>query len=214
MTLCVKICGLTRPEDVAAAVAAGADAVGFVLYERSRRYVSLARLAGLTAGVPAGVLRIGVVVNAAPERVGQAVAAGGLHVIQFHGDETRAMVAEFTAARAWQAVSLNTLADIEVAMPSPAERLVVDASGTADHGGTGRLCDWSLAATLARRRPVLLAGGLTPGNVADGVCQVRPWGVDVSTGVEIIPGIKDAGRLRDFVAAAREAAHGIEPWGP
>lgn len=206
MILCVKICGLTRLEDVDAAVAAGADAVGFVLYERSKRYVPPARLAGLTARVPPGVLRVGVVVNATPEALVAAVAEGRLDVIQFHGDETVAGIAAFGAARAWQAVGLSGPADVERALRSPAERLVVDAAGAPERGGTGRLCDWSLAADLAQRRPVVLAGGLHPANVADAVRRVRPWGVDVSSGVEMAPGVKDPVRMRDFVATARAAA--------
>jgi phosphoribosylanthranilate isomerase len=212
VNLCVKICGLTRAGDVEQAVAAGADAVGFVLYERSPRHVPVERLAELACRVPAGVLRVGVVVNAPAEQVLRAVAAGGLHAIQFHGDEPDALVAGFAAARAWRAVGLRSEADVEAALRSPAERLVIDAVGAAGRGGTGQVCNWGLAAALARRRPALLAGGLRPENVAEAVRQVRPWGVDVSSGVEITPGVKDAQRLRDFIAAARAAASATEPW--
>lgn len=206
MNLCVKICGVTRPGDVESAVAAGADAVGFVLYERSPRFVPLERLRELTALVPPGVLRVGVVVNAPLQRVLRAAAAGGLDVIQFHGDESDALLAGFAAARVWRAVRLESGANVEAAARCPAERLVVDAGDGALRGGTGKVCDWSLAAELARRRPVLLAGGLTPANVAGAVRQVRPWGVDVSSGVEAAPGVKDSDLVREFVAAARAAA--------
>ncbi len=206
MNLCVKICGVTRPGDVESAVAAGADAVGFVLYERSPRFVPLERLRELTALVPPGVLRVGVVVNAPLQRVLRAAAAGGLDVIQFHGDESDALLVGFAAARVWRAVRLESGANVETAARCPAERLVVDAGDGALRGGTGKVCDWSLAAELARRRPVLLAGGLTPANVAGAVRQVRPWGVDVSSGVEAAPGVKDSDLVREFVAAARAAA--------
>jgi phosphoribosylanthranilate isomerase len=209
MTVCIKICGLTRPEDVECALAAGADCVGFVLYERSPRCVPVEGLAELAACVPPGILRVGVVVNAAPELVLRAVAIGRLGVVQFHGDESGARVAAFTAARAWRAVGLRSAADVEDAVRLPADRLVVDAVGGAGRGGTGQLCDWALAAALARRRPVLLAGGLRPDNVGAAVRRVRPWGIDVSSGVERAPGIKDAQRLSDFIAAARAAAASV-----
>ena len=203
MTPRVKICGLCRPLDVTCAVAAGADCVGFVLYEKSPRYVSGARLAALSALVPPGVLRVGVVVNATPEAVAEAVATGQLDVIQFHGDETDHEVAAFRLASAWRVVRLQVLADVEHAALTPGAVLVVDAGGAAGRGGTGQVCDWALAALLARRRQVLLAGGLRPENVAEAVRQVQPWGVDVSSGVEAAPGIKDHDRVRRFVAAAR-----------
>jgi phosphoribosylanthranilate isomerase len=203
MTPCVKICGLCRPEDVACAVAAGADCVGFVLYAKSPRYVSRERLAALAALVPAGVLRVGVVVNASATAVAEAVAAGHLDVIQFHGDEADREVAAFRLARAWRVVSLQEPADVERAAGLPGEVLVVDASSAAGRGGTGRVCDWTLAAHLAQRRRILLAGGLRPENVAEALRQVQPWGVDVSSGVEAAPGSKDHDRVRRFVAAAR-----------
>ena len=199
----VKICGLCRSEDVACAVAAGADCVGFVLYEKSPRYVCAERLAELAALVPPGVLRVGVVVNATPEAVAVAVAAGHLDVIQFHGDEADDMVAAFSLARAWRVVSLRQPADVECAARLSGEGLVVDAGNAVSRGGTGQVCDWALAALLAQRRRVLLAGGLRPENVAAAVRQVQPWGVDVSSGVESAPGIKDHDRVRRFVAAAR-----------
>ena len=200
----IKICGLCRPADVTCAVAAGADCVGFVLYAKSPRYVAVECLAELTALVPPGILRVGVVVNAAPALVAEAVAAGRLDVIQFHGDEADDEVSAFRLASAWRVVSLSVPADVERALRLPGEVLVVDAGSAAGRGGTGRLCDWALAAQLAQRRRVLLAGGLRPENVAAAVRQVRPWGVDVSSGVEAAPGQKDPERLRRFVAAARD----------
>jgi len=206
MTLCVKICGLTRLEDVRCAVAAGADCVGFVLYERSPRYVSPEQLRCLATGVPPGIRRVGVVVNASPEQLQEAVAAGGLDVIQFHGDESAAYLRAFRLASVWQAVGLRSVADVELAATSPAEVLVADAVGQATRGGTGATCDWALAARLAEHRRILLAGGLRPETVAAAVARVRPFGVDVSSGVESSPGIKDHDRVRRFIAAARHAA--------
>jgi phosphoribosylanthranilate isomerase len=210
MTPCVKICGLCRPEDVLCAVAAGADCVGFVLYEKSPRYVSPERLGALAALVPAGVQRVGVVVNATPAAVAEAVRVGRLDVIQFHGDETDLEVAAFHLASAWRVVNLHEAAEVERAVLTPGAALVVDVGGAAGRGGTGTVCDWALAAQLAQRRRVLLAGGLRPENVAEALRQVQPWGVDVSSGVEAAPGIKDHDRVRRFVAAARGSARALQ----
>jgi len=206
MTVCVKICGLTRLEDVRCAVAAGADYVGFVLYERSPRYVPLEVLRRLAAAVPPTVRRVGVVVNADPAQLAQAVTAGRLDVIQFHGDETADVLRSFRLATVWQAVALRAAADVAAAADSPAEVLVADAAGHTARGGTGQVCDWTLAAQLAGRRRMLLAGGLRPETVAEAVERVRPYGVDVSSGVESSPGVKDHDRVRRFIAAAKEAA--------
>ncbi|NLF16574.1 MAG: phosphoribosylanthranilate isomerase [Lentisphaerae bacterium] len=206
MTLLVKICGLTRPSDVEAAIAAGADCLGFVLAPESPRCVSLAQLRALTAAVPPGIRRIGVVVNADRDLLAAAVEAGGLDAVQFHGDETAEALRAFTATTAWQAVALRTPADVDAAAGSPAAMIVADAAAPGRRGGTGTLCDWGLAEALARRRAVVLAGGLRPENVADAIAAVRPHGVDVSSGIESSPGCKDPTRLRDFIAIARAAA--------
>ncbi|MBN2452433.1 MAG: phosphoribosylanthranilate isomerase [Lentisphaeria bacterium] len=208
MTLLVKICGLTRPEDVRLAVEAGADALGFVLVPTSPRFVKAASLPGLTAAVPEGVLKVGVVVHATAAEVAEAVRLGGLDVIQFHGDEEPSRLAAFRLATAWKAVTLRRAADVEAAVPLPAAVLVADAGTASMRGGTGRTCDWSLAAALARRRRTLLAGGLTLDNVAAAIAAVRPHGVDVSSGLEAAPGIKDPTRLREFIHRARAAAAG------
>lgn len=211
MTLLVKICGLTRPADVDMAIAAGADCLGFVLAPESPRCVSLAQLRALTAAVPAGIRRIGVVVNADRDVLAAAVEAGGLDAVQFHGDETAQALRAFTATTAWQAVALRTPGDVDAAAGSPAAIVVADAAAPGQRGGTGTLCDWGLAAALARRRAVVLAGGLRPENVADAIAAVRPYGVDVSSGIESSPGCKDPTRLRDFIAIARAAAAAAGP---
>jgi len=211
MRVMIKICGLTRREDVAAALAAGADALGFILYERSPRYVPLERLKSLTADVPPAVQRIGVAVNASPAALEAAVREGGLDVIQFHGDETEAVLTAWHLSETWKAIGLRTVEDVRIAVRIPARVIVVDAVDTPARGGTGTLCDWSLAADLASRRRIVLAGGLRQENVEEALTTVRPWGIDVSSGVEVVPGVKDHERIRQFVATARRTADHLPP---
>jgi phosphoribosylanthranilate isomerase len=187
----IKICGLTRVDDVAAAVAAGAWAVGFVLWPGSPRAVTPEQVRRLTDGVPKHVRRVGVTVNASVEEVLRWRDAAGLTTIQLHGDEDPA---PFLAAGLdlIKAVSLQDEADVLRAAALPPEvQVLVDAHDPTRRGGTGERADWTLARTLAGQRPVLLAGGLRPGNVPEAIRVVAPWGIDVSSGVERAPGIKD-----------------------
>lgn len=202
----IKICGLTRREDVAAAVEAGAWAVGCVLWPGSARGVTPAQARGLMQDVPPHVKRVGVVVNASVEEARAWCDAAGLTTIQLHGDED---AAPFLAAGldVIKAVSLATDADVERAAALPAPVLVlVDAVDPVRRGGTGQHADWSRAAALAARRPVLLAGGLRTGNIGAAIAAVTPWGVDVSSGVESAPGIKDAALIG---ALLRNAEFGV-----
>jgi phosphoribosylanthranilate isomerase len=188
----IKICGLTRRGDVAAAVEAGAWAVGCVLWPGSARAVTPAQARGLMQDVPPHVKRVGVVVNASVADARAWREAAGLTTIQLHGDED---AAPFLAAGldVIKAVSLETDADLERAAGLPSPVLVlVDAADPVRRGGTGQRANWARAAALAARRPVLLAGGLRPGNIGEAVSAVAPWGVDVSSGVESAPGLKDA----------------------
>lgn len=199
----VKICGLTRAEDAQAAAAAGADMVGFMFYPRSPRYVTFAQAVAVGRVLPPYVVRVGVFVNPEPEEVTAAIASCGLMMLQFHGDEPAEFCSQFglmaiKAFRIRDAASLAALADY------PTEAWLLDAWSPAAHGGTGERFNWDLAVQAkALGRPVLLAGGLTPENVAEAVKQVRPFGVDVSSGVESAPGLKDAAKIRAFVAAAK-----------
>jgi phosphoribosylanthranilate isomerase len=198
----VKICGLTRREDVDAAVDAGAWAVGCVLWAGSARAVTPAQAREVMCDVPPQVKRVGVVVNATIDEVRRWRDAAGLTTIQLHGDER---VDEFLAAGldVIRAVSLQTAEDVERAAALPDGVLVlVDSHDPDKRGGTGQPADWTHAAALARRRPVLLAGGLHPRNLADAITRVAPWGVDVSSGVESAPGVKDPASIAAFCAAA------------
>lgn len=203
MNVQVKICGLTRPEDVRCVAECGAEFAGFVLYEKSKRYVAPARLRDLTRLLPASVIKVGVVVNVSLAFALAALELGGLDVIQFCGDEPDTTIEG--VPRAWRAVGLASPEDVAQALGVPGEAVLVDSIGNGSHGGTGRQCDWELASALAAQRPTILAGGLTPENVAEAVRQVRPLAVDVASGVEAAPGIKDHDKIRAFIRSARNA---------
>ncbi len=199
----IKFCGLTRERDVADAIAAGADALGFVLWPGSRRYVDEDRLSVLTANVPAFVTRVGLFVDASPELILRA--SRHLDLLQFHGDETPAYCGGFE--RPWiKALRMRDGIDLNAAAEAydGAQALLLDAYRPGLPGGTGETFDWSrIPASLAK--PVILAGGLTSDNVADAIARVRPFAVDVSGGVEVAPGHKDPQRLMAFAHAVSAA---------
>lgn len=198
----IKVCGLTRREDVEAAVDEGADALGVVLWSRSPRAVSVEQAADLLRTVPSFVVRVGVFVGTEVDEVAEAVRRIGLDVVQLHGDEPAADYVG-VGARILKAVSLNRDARVdEVSEWADDVTVLVDAADDVRRGGTGMRADWTRAARLAQRRPVVLAGGLREENLAEAIAAVRPWAVDVSSGVEVRPGVKDRKRLRAFVAAA------------
>jgi phosphoribosylanthranilate isomerase len=200
----IKICGLTREADVDAAVQAGADALGFVLYALSPRHVGLARAAALITRLPPFVTPVLLFVNATPEAVAEATHALPQALLQFHGDETpeaceAAGRPYLRAARMAPGVDLIDFAQ----RFHGAQALLLDAH-LEGYGGGGKVFDWSQIPPSVPL-PVVLSGGLSPANVTDGVLRVRPWAVDVSSGVEIGKGIKDAGLMRRFCQAVREA---------
>jgi len=200
----IKICGLTREADVDAAVEAGADALGFVLYERSPRFVTLARAVELAQRLPPFVTPVGLFVNASEADVDAASAAIPQLLLQFHGDETplacrRAARAYLRAARVVPGFDLLDFA----ARFRDAQAILLDAH-VDGYGGGGKVFDWSLVRS-AVPLPVVLSGGLHAGNVIQGIQLLRPWAVDVSSGVEAAKGIKDADAIRRFCDAVREA---------
>ena len=202
----IKICGLTTAADAQAALDAGADFLGFVLYEHSPRAVTPAQLARIAAQLPASAKLVGVCVNLAARKIAQIALDCGLYAVQLHGDETASDYAELTIPL-WRAFRICDNAP----QPDPAdwqtaERFILDATpprNTDNYGGTGRQADWTLAANWARSLPLMLAGGLTPQNVATAIRMVKPLGLDVSGGVEQMPGKKDATQMQKFVRLAR-----------
>jgi len=200
----VKICGVTRREDADAAVALGANALGFVFWPGSPRFVDPYRAKAIVASLPPFVSAVGLFVNQPSAHVASVASLVRLNVVQLHGDETPAYAAAIGRPIV-RALSLQAAARGLELWPAQVT-ILLDAHDTERRGGTGRTIDWEAAASIARKRPVMLAGGLTPENIADAVGRVRPYGVDVSSGVESAPGIKDAGRLR----ALFENLHGID----
>jgi phosphoribosylanthranilate isomerase len=203
----IKICGITRPADLVAAVEAGADAVGFVFYAPSPRALSLELAADLSRRVPPFVTRVGLFVNAEPKQVRETLAAVPLDLLQFHGEEESGYCEQFglpylKAARVRPGIDL-----LEFARAYPtAQGLLLDAWVEA-YGGVGQSFDWSLIPARLPK-PMVLSGGLHGVNVAEAVVKLRPWAVDVSSGVEVAKGIKDADKIAAFIAAVRTADAG------
>lgn len=196
----VKICGITRGEDADAAVRLGADALGFVFWPESPRFIDPYRARAIVSTLPAFVTPVGVFVNQPTEYVNGVAALVHLGVVQLHGDEEPADAAAIVRP-VLKAVALGAGADAAAARWSGRVMLLVDVHDPVRRGGTGQVVDWRKAAALSARRRVVLAGGLTPENVADAVRQVRPFGIDVSSGVERSPGVKDGERLRALFEA-------------
>lgn len=201
----IKICGLTRPEDVEAAVDAGADAIGLVFYPPSLRFLSFERAAELASLVPPFVSTVGLFVNPDPAFVTAALGRVPLQLLQFHGDENEAECARYglpwiKAARVRPGVDLVEFA----ACHRRAAGLLLDAF-VEGFGGGGKVFDWTLIPEGGLDKPLILSGGLDPENVAEAVRRVRPWAVDVSSGVESGKGIKDAARVAAFIAGVRDA---------
>ena len=218
----IKICGLTREEDVLAAVEAGADALGFVFYPKSPRYVTSDRAAQLTALLPPFVTAVGLFVNETPEKVAQTVAAAHLSLLQFHGDETPALCHAAAVAsgrpfiRAFRVKPETTAEDLikyndVYRNASPLFRGVLLDVWSEAYGGAGKVFDWSIVSEETAHQAVL-SGGLNAQNAAGAIKQLRPFAVDVSSGVEAAKGIKDAGKIRAFIDAVRQGdASRMEP---
>lgn len=202
----IKICGIKTVNDAWAAMDAGADLLGFNFYPKSPRYIDVGTCRNIMSVMQkyGHITYVGLFVNASVAEVRTTIETCGLSLAQLHGDETSEMFDALNgkAFKAFRGVpqSINGFAR------SDAPALLVDAAVKGAYGGTGVIADWSAAAELAKQYSMLLAGGLTPDNVADAVRQVNPWGVDVASGVESSPGQKDPSKMKVFVQAVRSAA--------
>ncbi len=199
----VKICGITRAEDAQAAVAAGAGAIGFVFWPKSPRFIDPHRARRIASMLPPFVTAVGVFVNQPPAYVRGVASLVRLGAVQLHGDETPA----YAAALSTPVIKALSLGDAGTFAWPAQTRLLLDVHDPVTRGGTGRTIDWTAAAGVAAARNILLAGGLTPDNVADAIARVRPFGIDVSSGVERAPGIKDHQRLRALFEAVHDTGH-------
>lgn len=195
----VKVCGITRVDDALAAVDLGADAIGFIFWPGSPRFIDPFRARAIVAAMPPFVGVVGVFVNQAAGYVNGVAALARLTAVQLHGDEDAGYAAAMTRP------VIKAVSGAGPGGTSWPERitLLVDAHDLAKRGGTGQVADWSTAGRMARERRVLLAGGLHAGNINEAVAQVRPFGIDVSSGVESSPGIKDRNRMAAFFKAVR-----------
>ncbi len=206
MPIKIKICGMTNPQDAEAAIEAGADALGFVFYAKSPRSIEPAVAKRIIAHLPPFVIPVGVFVNQDRDTIRNVFDECGLAFAQLHGDETPTFCESLgrpvlRALRLRDRSSLLALAEYKGRMG--VRGFVVDAFSTQAYGGTGETVDWSLAHEVARVAPVILAGGLTSGNVQEAIRHVQPYGVDVSSGVELSPGQKVHVKIRSFTQAVR-----------
>lgn len=200
----IKICGITRPADAAAAAQAGADAIGLVFYPRSPRYLSLERALEIRDALPPFVQSVALFVNPDAAQVAQVIGTVRPALLQFHGEETPPFCESFGVPYVKACRVRPGLDLLEYLRPfSRASAWLLD-SHVAEYGGVGERFDWSLV-PAQRERPLILSGGLSAGNVADAIRRVKPWGVDVSSGVESAKGIKDAARIAAFISEVRHA---------
>jgi phosphoribosylanthranilate isomerase len=199
------MCGITRLDDALAACESGANALGFIFVPSSPRYISPEAAGKIIAELPPFAVPVGVFVNESRERIGEFIGTSGIRAIQLHGEEAPAetrgytvpVVKGFRVGRGFSVASLDRY-DVSACL--------LDAYSEQAHGGTGETFDWSVAVEAGRSRRIILGGGLNPLNVFEAVARVRPYGVDVSSGIEVSPGVKDARRMREFVRNARAAA--------
>ncbi|PWU14765.1 MAG: phosphoribosylanthranilate isomerase [Verrucomicrobia bacterium] len=203
MPVIVKICGITNSEDAQAAIQAGADALGFVFYERSPRKVSVETAASIIRELQPWVVRVGVFVNAPEDQVVRAIGECGLTLLQFHGDEPPEYCTQFGLMN-MKAFRIRDRASLDSLKQYSTDAWLLDTYVPDLIGGTGQPFNWDLAIEAQRfGRPIFLAGGLTPENVGEAARRVQPYAVDVSSGVEAAPGKKDHAKVRAFIEAVK-----------
>jgi len=203
----VKICGITRLEDALVACEAGADALGFVFYEPSPRYIRPRRVREIVYSLPPFVTPVGVFVNKNAEDVNRIVAESGVTLVQLHGEEPPDLVPQLTAP-ALKAVRVRGEEDLATLRQYQVQAYLLDSHVPGKYGGTGISFQWELAVKAKAHGRIILSGGITVENVYEALRTVAPFGLDVSTGVEVSPGIKDHGKMKMLLQKVREA-HGL-----
>lgn len=203
MSVKVKICGITNVQDAFLAAEAGADALGFVFWETSPRFVRIQEAAEISRQLPASIIRTGVFVNPSEELVMRAIGECGLNLLQFHGEESPEFCLRF-GVLTMKAFRVRDASILEELPKYATDAWLLDAYAAGKPGGTGGTFNWALASEARRKgRPIFLAGGLTSQNVAEAIRVANPYGVDVSSGVEDAPGRKNPEKVRAFIRAAR-----------
>ena len=202
----IKICGITSKDDALMPVAAGADALGFVFFEKSSRCVTLQKAAAIIRDLPPFIQCVGLFVDEEAEQVNWTADFCGLDVVQLHGDEDPEYCVEMNrrVVKAFRVKDLTSLAGIKRYQVAG---YLLDAWSPLAHGGTGQTFDWDMTGSVVKTGKLILAGGLTPENVAEAVRTVAPYGVDVSSGVESEPGRKDPDKVREFIRRAKGIHH-------
>jgi len=198
----VKICGITQLEDAEAAIAGGANALGFNFYPRSKRYIGISDATKIVAQLPPRIQKVGVFVNETPERVADLVKRIGLDIAQLHGHEQPEQYP--AGVRVWKAAHVDDQFSLAVWETCPAEALLLDSAPNGQYGGSGLSFDWARAAGGERR--VIIAGGLDEENVREAIRRAKPWGVDVCSRIERAPGRKDHAKMAAFIQAVLEAS--------
>jgi phosphoribosylanthranilate isomerase len=202
----IKICGITNIDDALCAAACGADAVGFIFHPASPRYVTPEQAREIIAALPAELVKVGVFVNREADEVVRTADDCGLDLIQLHGDESPEYCRRFPPERIIKAVSPRTTEELRTLNAYDVRAFLADFREPGLYGGTGKQADWNLAAMLGRERPLILAGGLMEKNIAEAIAAVAPQAVDINSGIERLPGVKDHDRMRRIVALIRRAS--------
>jgi phosphoribosylanthranilate isomerase len=203
----VKICGITNISDAYFAAEYGVDALGFIFYPKSQRYVVPERAKEIIQKLPREIIKVGVFVSHEIHEVKEIVKFCGLNLIQLHGDEPPEYCNQFPISSLIKAVSPRIEEDIQKLKNYPVRAILVDAWGPGHYGGTGKNSDWRLAIKIKEIHPLILAGGLNNGNIRKAIETVRPQAVDINSGVEISPGNKDPDKLREIIEIVRETDH-------
>jgi phosphoribosylanthranilate isomerase len=206
----IKMCGMTNISDARSAVEYGVDALGFIFYPKSRRYVSPEKAKEMIRKLPCDVIRVGVFVNQEIREVKEIARFCDFNVIQLHGDESPHYCSQFSGFSLIKAISPRTEAEILRLRDYPVGAVLVDAYEQGRYGGTGRISDWRLAIKVKERHPLILSGGLNTGNIREAIAAVRPQAVDINSGVEISPGKKDPDKIREIVEIARGTGHALD----
>lgn len=202
----VKICGITSGEDAQAAVKAGADALGFMFYSKSSRNISPEKAAHIIKDLPSSVRKVGVFVDAPPEEIKNIISISGIDTVQLHGSESPKLCGELEGVTIYKAFRIKDQTSLESLQDYCVSAWLLDSYVPGTHGGTGETFNWDIAVQAASfGTPIILAGGLTPENVRAAVSKVKPYGVDVSSGVESSPGKKDPRKIEQFIQEAKSA---------
>lgn len=194
----LKICGLTRREDVETAIKAGAAYLGFIFYDKSPRHITPEQVKEISRDLPGGVKKVGVFVNASLDEIQHIIEFCGLDVVQLHGDESPEFTKRLKGVEVWKVLSLCNPNEMKYAENYPADLILIDAMTAEQRGGTGQRCNWNLAAKLSLMRPIILAGGIAKSNIVKAIAQVKPVIIDVNSGVESVPGIKDKKKIKEI----------------